>query len=234
MSIGIIVDFFAIFFGGLIGALSKDRIPEKIKVALPMIFAACAFSLGTSLIVKVVNFPPVVLALILGTVIGELLDIENRLRNVSEKLQAKLKKGKAKIDEKAVEGFITILVLFSVSANVFIGSLYEGITGDATILFIKSILDFFTAMIFATTIGYSVMFIGIPLLVIGSTLFSLASLIMPYLSDVMIADFAAGGGIITLLVGIRMMELKKVPVANTLPSILLTVPLSYLWTLVFG
>ena len=171
MSIGVIVDVFAIFFGGLIGAFSQDRIPEKLKVALPMIFAACAFSLGTNLIVKVVNLPPVVLALILGTVIGELLDIEDRLRNVSKKLQAKLQTGKAKTDEKAVEGFITILVLFSASANVFIGSLYEGITGDATILFIKSILDFFTAMIFATTIGYSVMFIGIPLLVIGSTLF---------------------------------------------------------------
>lgn len=233
MPIGIIVDCAAIFFGGLIGALSQNRIPEKIKVALPMIFATCAFSLGTNLIVKVVNLPPVVLSLILGTAIGELLDIENRLRNVSVKLQAKMQKGKTKTDEASLEGFITLLVLFSASANVFIGSLYEGMTGDATILIIKSILDFFTAMIFATTIGYSVMFLGIPLLVIGTTLFSLASLIMPYLSEVMIADFAAGGGIITLLVGIRMMELKKVPVANTLPSILLVAPLSYLWTLLF-
>lgn len=233
MPIGIIVDFFAILFGGLIGAVSQDRIPEKIKITLPMIFASCAFSLGISLIVKVVNLPPVVLALILGTAIGELLDIESRLRNVSVKLQGKLQMGKAETDEKSVEGLITLLVLFSASANVFIGSLYEGMTGDATILIIKSILDFFTAMIFATNIGYSVMFLGIPLLVIGTTLFSLASIIMPYLSDAMIADFAAGGGIIALLVGIRMMELKRVPVANALPSILLVMPLSYLWTLVF-
>ena len=88
-----------------------------------MIFASCAFSLGISLIVKVVNLPPVVLALILGTAIGELLDIESRLRNVSVKLQGKLQMGKAETDEKSVEGLITLLVLFSASANVFIGSL---------------------------------------------------------------------------------------------------------------
>lgn len=233
MPIGVIVDCTAIFFGGLIGALSRDRIPERVKAALPMIFAICGFSMGITLIVKVVNLPPVVLSLILGTAIGTFLDIEGGLRKVSIKLQEKMQKGKAENSDKSIEGFITLLVLFSAGTNLIIGSLYEGMTGDNLLLIIKAILDFFTAMIFATTIGSMVMFISIPTLVVGVTFFSLATLIMPLLNEVLKADFIACGGIITLLVGIRMMELKNVPVANTIPTILLIIPLSYIWTLIF-
>jgi uncharacterized membrane protein YqgA involved in biofilm formation len=233
MPVGVIVNCLAISLGGLIGALARERIPEKIKQNLPVIFSVCAMALGITLIVGVKNLPPVVLALILGTAIGEVLDIEEKLHGLTEKLQNKLEKGRAKSDEKAVEGFITLLVLFSMSAGFIIGSLHEGMTGDTTLLVIKSILDFFTAMIFATTIGYLVMLISIPALIIGTAFFALAFLILPYLNEALIADFTAGGGIINLLVGIRMMELKKVPVANSIPAIVLFIPLSYLWTLIF-
>ena len=155
------------------------------------------------------------------------------MHNAASKLQTIIQKGQTQLDEKAIESFITILVLFSSSANLLIGSLYEGMTGDSFILIIKSILDFFTAMIFATTIGPMIVFTCIPALAVSLSLFSLASFIMPYISETMIADFTACGGIITLLVGIRMMELKKVPVANALPAILLVMPLSHLWTLLF-
>lgn len=233
MPVGVILDCLGIFCGGLIGALSRDRIPAKIGVALPMVFGSCALALGVNLLVKVANLPPVVLALILGTTAGELLDIEGKLHNVAVKLQTKLQKGRGKIDERSIESFISLLVLFSASANLVIGSLYERMTGDTLVLVVKAILDFFTAMIFATTVGYAVMFISISTLVVGVTLFSVASLIVPYINQVMTADFVACGGIITLLVGMRMMELKKVPVANAIPAILLVMPLSYLWTLVF-
>lgn len=233
MPTGIIVDCLAICCGGLIGALGADRIPDKIKVTLPLIFATCALALGVTLVVQVVNLEPVVLALILGTAIGEVLDIENRLHTISVKLQTRLQRETARTDEKSIESFINLLVLFSINAGCIIGALYEGMTGDTTLMIIKSILDFFTATIFATTIGYLIMLLSIPTLVVGMTFFGLASLIMPYIKEVMIADFVAGGGIITLLVGIRMMEIKKVPVANTIPTILLVMPLSYLWTLVF-
>lgn len=233
MPVGIITNCLSIFFGGLIGATCRERIPTNLKVTLPMIFATCAFSLGINLIVKVVNLQPVVLALILGTAVGVLLDIEGKLHNAASKLQTIIQKGQTQLDEKAIESFITILVLFSSSANLLIGSLYEGMTGDSFILIIKSILDFFTAMIFATTIGPMIVFTCIPALAVSLSLFSLASFIMPYISETMIADFTACGGIITLLVGIRMMELKKVPVANALPAILLVMPLSHLWTLLF-
>ena len=145
MPVGVIVNCLAISLGGLIGALARERIPEKIKQNLPVIFSVCAMALGITLI-----------------------------------------------------GFISLLVLFSMSAGFIIGSLYEGMTGDTTLLVIKSILDFFTAMIFATTIGYLVMLISIPALIIGTAFFALAFLILPYLNEALIADFTAGSGIINL------------------------------------
>lgn len=234
MPIGIIADCLAICFGGLIGALGGDRIPDKIKLTLPSIFATCALALGVTLIVQVVNLEPVVLALILGTAIGELLGIEDRLNTICSKLQTRLHRDKARThEERATDGLINLLVLFSLNAGCIVGALHEGMTGDTTLMFIKSILDFFTAAIFATTIGYPVMLLSIPTLAVCMTFWALASLIMPHIEGVMIADFVASGGIITLLVGIRMMELKRVPVANTIPTILLVIPLSYVWTLAF-
>ncbi|MCR4402312.1 MAG: DUF554 domain-containing protein [Firmicutes bacterium] len=233
MPVGVLVDCTAIVFGGLIGACGHNRIPERIKVTLPVIFATCALALGITLIVKVINIEPVVLALILGTAVGERLGIEDYLNTISMRLQRRLQSGATRLDEKAVEDFVTLLVLFSANAGCIIGALYEGMTGDTTLLVIKSILDFFTAMIFATTAGYLIVLLSIPTLVVGVVFFSLASIILPHISEVMIADFVGGGGIITLLVGIRMMGLKRVPVANTIPVIPLLMPLSYLWTLVF-
>lgn len=233
MPIGITINFLAILFGGFIGAISLRWIPDDIKTLLPSIFGGCGLALGITFIVKVVNLPPIILALIIGTIIGQSLDIENKLTIFSEKLQTKLQKGEREIDEKIIERFVTLLVLFSAGNGIILGSLYEGLTGDTTLLMVKSILDFFTAIIFATTIGYLVMFISIPTFIVGTTLFYIATIILPHITDVMIADFAAGGGILTMFIGLRMMEIKILPVANMLPAIILFMPFSYLWTLFF-
>jgi hypothetical protein len=233
MPIGITINFFAILLGGLIGAVSHRWIPDNIKALLPSIFGGCGLALGITFIVKVVNLPPVILALIIGTIIGQSLNIEDKLTNLSKRLQTKLQKGSKEVDEKTIGRFVTLLVLFSAGNGIILGSLYEGMTGDTTLLMVKSILDFFTAIIFATSIGYLVMFISIPTLVVGMTLFYLATIILPNISDVMTADFAAGGGILTMFIGLRMMEVKKLPVANMIPAIILFMPFSYLWTLFF-
>ena len=235
MPTGIIINVLSITVGGLIGVFGGNRIPERIREKLSLIFPVCALALGVTLIAGVQNLPPVVLSLILGTAIGELLDLEGKTHKLTVKLQNRLKPGDESntSGEKAIEDFINLLVLFSLNVGFIFGALYEGMTGDISLNMIKSILDFFTVMILATSIGYMVLLLGIPTLIIGVAFFSLSALILPYLTEVMIADFRAAGGIITFLVGIRMLELRKVPVLNTVPTILLVMPLSYLWTLVF-
>ncbi|HOQ75395.1 MAG TPA: DUF554 domain-containing protein [Thermoclostridium sp.] len=233
MPIGIITNCLAILFGGLIGTIGRKVVPERLKQKLPVVFAGCALALGITLVIEVKNLAPVVLAIIVGTAIGELLRIEDRLHNMTVILQNRIVKGRSSIDEKAVNGFLTLLVLFSFSAGGIFGALQEGMTGDNTFLMVKSILDLFTSLIFATTIGIIVSALSVSTFVVYILFYLLASVLMPIVNETMAADFIGCGGILVLFIGIRMMELKEIPVANTLPSMLLVMPLSWIWTQIF-
>ena len=233
MPIGIIVNSLSVLIGGLIGVLIGKKMSDKLKVSLTLMLGVCGMALGITLIVKVQNLAPVILSIAIGTAIGELTDIEGKLQSVAVKLHSKLQKGKSAMDERAISNFLTVLILFCASCTGIFGALNESLTGDHSVLIIKAILDFCTAMIFATTVGYLIALISIPQFVIGMVLFSLASFIMPYVNDIMIADFKACGGIITFAVGFRVLELKQIRVTNALPALLVVMPLSYLWTRLF-
>ncbi len=233
MPIGVFINSLSILFGGLIGALIGNRVPERMKASLTSIFGISGMALGITIMVEVQNLAPVILSLIIGTAIGELLDVDGRLRAFTVLLKSKLKKGSSEMDERAIAGFITLLVLFCTSSTGIFGTLSEAITGDHTVLIVKAILDFFTSIIFASTIGYLVMLISIPQFALYILLYFLAAFIMPYLSDVMVADFKACGAIIAFAVGFRMLELKQIRVANVLPALIVVMPLSYLWTRIF-
>ena len=128
-----------------------------------------------------------------------------------------------------LDKYVAIVVLFCASGTGVFGSMHEGMTGDPSILYIKTILDFFTAGIFAITLGYAVSAIAVPQLAIQLSLFFLATLIVPLTTPEMRADFAAAGGLIMLATGFRITGMKSFPVANMLPSLLLIMPISYLW-----
>ncbi|HDI4959386.1 TPA: DUF554 family protein [Salmonella enterica] len=113
-------------------------------------------------------------------------------------------------------------------AGIF-GALTEGMTGDATILITKSILDFFTAAIFASALGYIIAVIFVPQLIVFAILFFAASFIMTLLNPLMIADFTACGGIIMLATGFRLCGIRSFPTANMLPALILVMPFSTCW-----
>ncbi|MBR0386382.1 MAG: DUF554 family protein, partial [Clostridia bacterium] len=121
------------------------------------------------------------------------------------------------------------MVLFCASGTGIYGSLTSGMTGDHSILIAKSILDFFTAMIFACQLKKSTMLIGIPQLIIMMTLFLLAKVIVPMTNDPMIADFKACGGVVLLATGLTIMKVKDIPVADMIPAMVLAMPLSGFW-----
>lgn len=187
-------------------------------------------AIGVTLIVKVKNLSAVVLALILGTIIGELIRISDRVEAGVTKLNARLTKNNS--DQKYDMTFLTsALILFVAGATGIFGALSEGMTGDNSILLVKSILDFFTSMIFASSAGILISLISIPQFIFFMTMFFSASFIMPLTTPTMIADFSACGGIITFAVGFNILKIKEIKVLNILPAILLVMPISYLWTL---
>ena len=125
---------------------------------------------------------------------------------------------------------VTATVLFCASGTGIYGSLDEGMSGDITILVSKSILDFFTAAIFAASLGYAVSIIAIPQFIIFFILFLLARFILPFTTPSMISDFKACGGFLMLATGFIMVKLKMFPIAEMIPAMILVMPLSWLWS----
>lgn len=223
MPYGVIVNCAAIFAGGVIGAILKNRFSEKIKEALPNIFGLSAITIGITLIIKLESLSAVILAMIVGTVIGELLNLEENLLSGLKKMESKLP---FSLDEKQLDVLISMIILFCFSGTGVFGAMNSAMTGDHSILYAKAIMDFFTAIIFGTTAGYLVGFVAVPQLVVGLLLFSGASYILPLVTDVMLNNFKACGGLITLAVGLKISGIKYSRVLNMLPALVLVFFLS--------
>ena len=129
---------------------------------------------------------------------------------------------------------MAIIVLFCASGTGIFGAIHEGMTGDPNILIAKSFLDFFTAIIFACSLGIVVSAICMPMLAIQLTLATCAALILPLTTPAMMADFSAVGGLLLLATGLRICGIKMFAVVNMLPALLLAMPLSAAWTAFFG
>ena len=231
MPIGVIINTIAIFLGGIAGALLGDKLPEKYKEQLNLIFGLCSMGMGISSIVLMKYMPAVVF---IGTIVGLVFKLGDKVYELCSKLQKVMirivpKKETNMSETEFLATLITVIVLFCSSGMGIYGSLSEGMTGDSSLLITKSILDFFTAAIFACNLGYIVSLISVPQFVIFTTLFLSASFIVPLTTPDMIADFKACGGFLMVAAGFRILKLKMFPVVDMIPAMILVMPFSWFW-----
>jgi integral membrane protein len=234
MPIGVIINTIAIFLGGIAGALLGNKLPEKYKEQLNLIFGLCSMGMGISSIVLMKYMPAVVFALIIGTIVGLVFKLGDKVYELCSKLQKVMirivpKKETNMSETEFLATLITVIVLFCSSGMGIYGSLSEGMTGDSSLLITKSILDFFTAAIFACNLGYIVSLIAVPQFVIFTTLFLSASFIVPLTTPDMIADFKACGGFLMVAAGFRILKLKMFPVVDMIPAMILVMTFSWFW-----
>ena len=220
--------------GGVIGALFGHKLPAKINSELTKIFGVCSMGMGVSSIGLMKNMPAVIFAVIIGTAFGlavNLGGIINGGATYMEKPVGKLfpNKNKSMSREEYMSMLVTIIVLFCASGTGIYGSLDSGMSGDHTILISKSILDFFTAMIFGGTLGMVVAAVAIPQCVIFLIIFAAAKFIFPLTTPDMIADFKACGGFLLLATGFRIAKIHDFPVADMIPAMVLVMPVSWFW-----
>jgi uncharacterized membrane protein YqgA involved in biofilm formation len=224
----------ALILGGLSGIMLARHLPKRLQEGLPAIFALASISIGIVMVVKVKFMPAVVLALIFGTIVGEVLSLENGVKIGAAKIQSVLQKivpnrTSSLPHQEFIQSFTAIIVLFCFGGMGVVGALTEGLTGDYQYLVVKAIMDYFTAMIFAISLGIAIITIAIPQFFIQASLYLLAKFIMPYMDEIAFADFSACGGIIMLAVGYRIAQIKIFSVVNFLPALIFVVPFSYLW-----
>ena len=230
MPTGVIINSLSILLGGLAGGLFGHTLSDQIKQQLNLLFGLCAMGMGIAAIGLMTYLPAVIFSLILGTLVGLGLHFGDWVNQAASHLAKRFPvPNSGQSPEDFLSSLLTVIVLFCASGTGIYGSLDAGMTGDATILISKSILDFFTAAIFACNLGYVVSAIALPQFLIFSALYYMAGFIVPLTSPEMIADFKACGGFIMLATGFRMLQLKNFPIADMIPAMVLVMPLSWLW-----
>ncbi|MCR4877382.1 MAG: DUF554 domain-containing protein [Clostridiales bacterium] len=227
MPLGVICNALAVMLGGILGTWAGAGLSPELRGKLNRVFGVCSIGIGISSVVLMKHMPAVILALILGTVTGVLIRLEKAIGKGGKRI-AMLFPGK---DGKEDNGLlITAIVLFCASGTGIYGSIVSGMSGDHSILIAKSILDLFTAMIFACTLGPAVSAIALPQLALFLALFLCARVLYPMTTPVMVDDFKACGGLIMIATGFRIAKMEDFPVADMIPAMILVWPLSWAWT----
>jgi len=213
---GTIVNSAAILAGGTIGLLLRSRSPERLtKIAFQGI-GLFTIVLGIMMAIKGDNILHMVFSVILGGITGELLKIDVAMDRMGEKL----KRIARSENSHFAEGMVTAFLLFCMGSMTVLGAIEEGLGGYPNLLYAKSVLDGIASIALASTLGVGVLFSIVPLLIFQGGLTFFAASIQSYLTDSVIMEISATGGILLLGLGITVLEIKKIKTINMIPALI--------------
>src|SRR5215207_3292734 len=217
---GTVLNIATVILGGMIGLLFGARIPDKLKETVIAGMGLFVAAMGLQMFLETEN-PLIVLgALLIGTLLGEWWRIEDGLQTLGEFLERKFSREQENGSNKFVRGFLTASLLFCVGPMAILGSIQDGLTGDYNLLAVKSVLDGFASIAFASTLGVGVMFSTIILLVYQGGVSLLAGQLDAIVTPAMMNELTATGGVILLGLAISsLLEIKKISVGNMLPAL---------------
>ncbi len=212
--LGTIVNVAAIIVGSLLGFLIKGGIPKKVGDTVIQALALSTMLIGILNAVKVNNLMLLIISMVIGSAIGEALDIDRFLNNIGDMIEIKLNGRGGKVSQ----GFVTSSLLFCVGAMSIVGSLNSGLKGDHSTLFSKSILDFVFSLISASSLGIGVLLSSVSVFLYQGTITLLASGLKGFLIESVITDMSAIGGLLIIGISFNMLGMSKIKVANFLPA----------------
>jgi len=221
---GTIVNVIAIILGSIIGIIFHKKINQDIAYSLFKVLGLCVMFLGIIGLVKVENPMIIIISMALGTLVGEVINIENKLEIMSSKIETVVNryyKGKIK------DGFLTATLLFCIGSMAIIGTIESTLSNNHDTLYAKSILDGITSVIFSSTMGLGVMLSGASVLLYQGGISLLANFIKPLVTAVpdTIPMISGVGSLMIMGLGINMVFNLKLKISNMLPSII--VPILY-------
>lgn len=224
--LGTTVNFIAIIIGGLAGVFFGKYFSDKLKDTVIQGIALAVLVIGLQMALKTNNVLIVILSLVLGGVIGETIDIQARLNNFGKLLEKRFSSQGNGLFTKA---FVTTSLIYCVGAMAIVGALEDGLNGNHSILFAKSALDGISAIIFASSMGVGVLFSAIPVFLYQGGIALFAGRVQGLLSEAVVIEMSAVGGLLIFGIGITMLGIKEIKVGNLLPGIFLAVPLVMLF-----
>ena len=220
---GVIVNVVLVILGSLIGLLCKKGFPKKLSDAVMFGAGLCTAYIGISGAISAGSAPdanPItpVVAVAGGALIGTLLDIDGALNRAAANVENKLRRGDTSQGSLA-EGFVSATLLFCVGSMIILGGLSAGISGDNTIYFTKSVIDFAAAVALSVSLGAGVMLSAVSVGVLQGLFVLAAGFMQPILTQHMIGEMNCVGNLLIVIIGLNLMGITKQKVANFLPAI---------------
>ena len=213
--LGSAVNGIAIVIGGLIGMFAGKLLPERIRTALVPTMSLVTIGIAVPGMMKTENLLIPILSMVIGTFIGELIDIDGALQKLSNKLQSKFK------GSSVAEGFFTCSLVFAVGAVAVMGALDSGLKGDHNLLYAKALMDGTASIAFAAALGLGVVFSAVTVFVVEGGIALLAGLAAPLLSTAVINEISFVGSLLIIGISLNMMGATKLRVLNMVPALVL-------------
>ena len=226
--LGTIVNTLSILFGGLVGILFGQALPEKMKKTVIQGIGLAVLLIGGSMALQTKNALVVIASLVLGGIVGEFIDIEHRLHQFGQWLERKFSKNSQ--GTGFTKAFVTASLIYCVGAMAIMGSLESGLKGNHTILYAKSMLDGISALVFASSMGIGVLASAIPVFIYQGLITLAAGLLQGVLSAQVITEMGATGGLLIVGIGLNILEIKEIKVGNLLPGLFIAIPVAILFT----
>ena len=225
--VGTLINAAAVVAGGLLGLLLRGGIGRRFRDTIMQGLALCVALIGLDGALGTQNTMAVIVSMVLGALLGEAVDVEKRLEGLGARAQRLLAKGG---DSGFAEGFVTASLMFCVGAMAIVGALDSGLRGDHSTLIAKSALDGVSAVIFASAMGPGVLLSAAAVLVYQGAI----ALLAQFLTDAVVTEMSAVGGLLIVGIAINMFGLFKVRVGNLLPAVFMPIAVVPLMQLIEG
>ena len=209
--------------GSSIGLLIHSRLPRRITTIVFQGIGLFTLFLGITMAMKTGNFLVMIFSIVLGGIAGELLDVDGRMTRMSDYLKKRIRLK----SERFSEGLVTAFLIFCMGSMSILGPIEEGLGKPPNILLAKSLLDAFSSMALAASLGVGVLFSVIPLVLYQGGITLAASYVQSFFTNVLINELTAVGGILLIGLGINILEIKNLKILNMLPSLVIVVILAY-------
>ena len=214
---GTLLNLLTVLAGGLLGTFLGDRLPPRLRENVIAGVGLFVVAMGVKFAIDTANLLYLLGAILIGGILGSLAGLERRLNGFGEAIQRRV--ATPGHTSTIAEGFVTASIVFCVGPLTFLGAIRNGLTGDASLLAIKSVLDGFSAIAFAATLGWGVLLSLIVILVYQGGLAAGASLFAGLLSEAQLREMSAVGGLLIVGVGLKLLKIRDVQVADYLPAI---------------
>jgi uncharacterized membrane protein YqgA involved in biofilm formation len=219
--LGTFVNCIAIIAGSLLGMLLRSGIPSQYKRTIIQALGLAVILIGLKGALQTEAILLIIFSLVIGSVLGELLRIEDRLESLGQWFETRLDRAGNGI----AKGFVTASLVYCVGSMAIVGSLESGLAGNHQTLFAKSVLDGVSAIIFASSLGAGVLLSSVSVLLYQGGLTLGAAFIKQFLIPSTVSQMSAVGGLLIMAIGINLLEIQRIRVANMLPAVFM--PLLY-------